>query len=615
MRTAEEILHLHAQRAKFYAPLHTAMQEISDIYSGRTTVELPEADEADPSSVPNLLAQGLDQMAGRVVSTAPMFLFAPEDPTKRTDMRRAALASKVLGAWYMLDRQPIKMLQRARHLMAYAMSATAIRWDPECHRPCKDNRSPLDTYPSLDTIRGTSMPTDVIFAYRRTIGWLVAKGYSAQVRAITGNDPNPQRDLEMLLLEYTDPDGTALVLTGYAGMQNLDMPRNLYAPGDQRAISLEFAPAPLGMSAYDMMPVSVATRMTLDKPMGQFDTMTGMYYRSAKLFALELAAVEKGIFPDTYAESRQGEQFQFISGPHDGRTGLINIVQGGVVHEIQNNPGYQTTPMLNNLERNMRVTAGIPAEFGGESGSNIRTARRGDSVMSSVIDFPLAEAQNIFSYALADENKVMIAMAKAYDGTAKRTFYVGTGNTVRPVTFTANDVFTHDEHLVTYPMPGTDINSLRVGLGQAVGMGTMSTRTASELDPTIADPELEHDRIIYEGLEHAMMAGLQQKVASGDLPPLTVAKIQQLVIDDKYELADAIVKVTEQAAATAPPAPALPPGMPGPPGAPPTADQANAPATMAGLAGAVPGAAQPQQNLAQMLQTLHRPISSTAGVT
>ena len=43
------------------------------------------------------------------------------------------------------------------------------------------------------------------------------------------------------------------------------------------------------------------------------------------------------------------------------------------------------------------------------------------------------------------------------------------------------------------------------------------------------------------------MAGLQQQAASGQIPPLTVAKIIQLVESDRMELAEAMNKVTQEA--------------------------------------------------------------------
>jgi hypothetical protein len=380
-----------------------------------------------------------------------------------------------------------------------------------------------------------------------------------------------------------------------------------------RAVTLEYIPALNGQ-----MQAAVPTRVTLDGMQGQFDNMVGLYYQQAKLMALEVIAVEKGIFPDTYLVSRPGEIGRFLDGPHDGRTGMVNIIAGGDVKEVQSQPGYLTNPTIDRLERNQRVTAGIPAEFGGESSTNIRTGRRGDAVLSAVIDFPVAEAQEMFSFTLEEENEIAIGLAKAYDGDNTRTIYVGTGNTSKAVTFTANQAFTDLKHVVSYPATGTDVNSLIIGLGQRVGLGIMSKETAASLDPFIDNPEVEHDRIISEGLEQALVSSIQQQAASGQIPPLVLAKIMRLVESDKLELADALAKVTEDAqkeqeAAAAQQQAGMQQQM--------TPEAAMAPAAMQAMTGAppspIPGVGPGMESLGALLGSLRRPamtISPMRGV-
>src|SRR5213076_3408311 len=172
-----ELLALYNLRAKSQLTWHAMMREIGNIYAGRTTVSLPEKDEADPAAVPNLLGQGLDQLAGRANSTTPMWLYAPEDPASKRSVDRAKQAAKVLGGWYQLDKYPtIKGIRRYRHLFAYSMSPVYLRWDEPRHMPVREIRSPQETFPSVETYRGSALPVDCIFAYRRSVGWLVAQG-------------------------------------------------------------------------------------------------------------------------------------------------------------------------------------------------------------------------------------------------------------------------------------------------------------------------------------------------------------------------------------------------------------------------------------------------------
>jgi hypothetical protein len=410
---------------------------------------------------------------------------------------------------------------------------------------------------------------------------------------LTGDYEMPN-DASILLIEYVDTYETHLVAAGYKtpdpyAITELDM------VGSQlRGVTLERYPNMSG----DVNPVVIPMRVTLDTAGGQFDNMIGMYYQQAKLMALEVIAVEKGIFPDTYLVSRPGEVGRFLDGPHDGRTGMVNIIAGGDIREVVSQPGYLTNPTIDRLERNQRVTAGIPAEFGGESSSNIRTGRRGDAVLSAVIDYPVAEAQQTFGYALQEENEAAIELAKQWDGNSKRTLFVGTGNAARPVTYVANETFETAEHVVSYPASGADLNSLIIGIGQRVGLGIMSKQTAATLDPYIDNPEVERDAIITEGLEQALMSGLQQQAAAGAIPPLVVAKIMKLVKDDKMELAEAMNKVTEEALKE------QEEKQPEP-----TTDSLTADATVQAMAGpqaAVQGPNPSQENLGSLLSTLRR---------
>ena len=605
MKTVDQILVLYKQRINFYGPMHSRMKMIQSIYNGTMEVPLPDMEQNSMPSTPNLLAAGVDQMAGRITSVIPSVNFSSLRPGVRKYDRQSLTASRVITGWWQEDRVPLKMKQRGRHLIAYGMSPVIIRWNYEQQRPTWQIRHPLETYPSTDVIPGQMTPTDCIFAYRRSVGWMRSKGYGDKLGALMGRSDMPN-DASILLIEYIDADETHLVAAGYKTSDPYSASYELTFTGDSlRGVTIEQY-----SNMGDGCPVVVPMRITLDTAAGQFDNMIGMYYQQAKLMALEVIAVEKGIFPDTYLVSRPSEVGRFLDGPHDGRTGMVNIIAGGDIREIQSQPGYLTNPTIDRLERNQRVTAGIPAEFGGESGSNIRTGRRGDAVLSAVIDYPVAEAQETFAYSLEEENVCAIALAKSWDGNNKRTIYVGTGNANSPVTYVANETFEESDHVVSYPASGTDINSLIVGIGQRVGLGIMSKKTAATLDPYIDNPEQEHDSIIAEGLEQALMAGLQQQASSGQLPPLVISKVMTLVANDKMELAEALTKVTEDALKEQQAAEQSAQPMA-------TADAAMAGQTVQSLAGpqaAIQGPNPSQANLSDLLSTLRRPQGATGGI-
>ena len=74
----------------------------------------------------------------------------------------------------------------------------------------------------------------------------------------------------------------------------------------------------------------------------------------------------------------------------------------------------------------------------------------------------------------------------------------------------------------------------------------MSLQTAREMDPKIDDPVKEGNRVISEGLEKALLGGIEQQLAGGMLDPVVAAKIEiALRQDPTAHFADIYVKVHE----------------------------------------------------------------------
>jgi hypothetical protein len=108
------------------------------------------------------------------------------------------------------------------------------------------------------------------------------------------------------------------------------------------------------------------------------------------------------------------------------------------------------------------------------------------------------------------------------------------------------------------------------------------------------------------------MSGLQQQASTGAIPPLTLAKIMSLVENDKLELAEALNKVTEDAAKEAQKqqeeAAMQQQGQP-------SLEQMSAPADMAAMMGPnagqptspIPGVGAGMEDLSGMLASLRRP--------
>ena len=556
------------------------MRRVRDLANGDVVVPLNELDRNAKTNVANLLVQGLDQMSMRVASTMPAPFFPPIKEGSENSKKYARMRKKALLGFWDENRMNMKMRRRARHLLAYSQSPVFIKPDFGTLVPKWEIRNPLDTFPApLD--EDDVVPENCIFTSRVTASWLL-KNYGEMVSGQL-RFGKVDSDSRYTLLEYVCDDSLQLIVLGAEDNPEL----NPSERAGLEAILLEAIPNRTGM------PLAVVPqRITLDAPRGQFDGVLGMYYTRARLQALTEIAIERGIFPEEYLVARPGENPEIMQ-LADGKAGILGVVKGGDIQQLQLNPGYKTDTALDRLERQERLEGAIPAEFGGESATNIRTGRRGEAVLSATVDYRVQEAQEIFANSLLHEDKIAIAIEKAYWGDQQKFFFIPSRSSVGQESYVPNKVWQTDFHYVSYSAAGSDVNSLIIGLGQRLGVGLMSKESAREADPLISDPDLEHDRIIAEGVEAALLQSIQQQAANPEGPyqPEDLAYLTKLVVEQDVPLFDAVRRTDErarerQAAAMPQGAPETMPGlaMPGMGAEAPVAGPAGAPPLEALLA-------------------------------
>jgi hypothetical protein len=539
MKSVEEIVALYKERLDAQGPILNQMREVRQLANGDVIVPLNELDRNTRSSVANLLVQGLDQMSMRVSSTMPSPYFPALREGQDRSMKLARDRKRAMLAIWDENRMSMKMRRRARHLLAYSNSPVFIKPNFDKRIPEWQLRNPLDTFPAPSVDVDNPVPDNCIFTYGRTYRWLT-QNYGDAINGIL-RVGNPSWDTMFKILEYVCDNEVVTVVLG--AEKTLDPMTGAYSMGAP-AVELERVINKTGMPL-----VVVPQRITLDKPHGQFDGLLGMYYTRARLQALTEIAIERGIFPDEYLVARQGDNPEIIQ-IADGKTGQLGVVKGGDIQQLQTNPGYKTDVALDRLERQERLEGAIPAEFGGESGTNIRTGRRGDSVLAATVDFRVQEAQDIFASSMVQEDKIAIAIEKTYWGNSSKSFFIsGMGGGIKD--YTPNKMWETDFHYVAYSAAGSDVNSLIVGLGQRLGTGLMSKESAREADPLISDPEMERDRIMAEGIEAALLSSIQAQAAdpNGPYQPDDLAYIAEQVQSNKMSLSEAIMSAQKRAQA------------------------------------------------------------------
>ena len=556
MLPVEEIVSLYNARQEAQGPVLRKMREVRDLANGDTIIPLSELDRNARTNVANLLVQGLDQTSMRISSVMPTPYFPPIKPGNNDSQELARLRKKIVLSYWDHNKLNIKQRRRARHFLAYSSAPVFIQPDFRKLQPTWSVRNPLDTFPAPMEDPDALVPDNCIFTYTKTAKWLVDNYGDIVIGKLRMG--RVTFDTKYTLLQYVDDNELVVCVIGSPLTEGM-------TPSERaglETVELERIPNRTGMPM-----VVIPQRISLDQPRGQYDGVLGMYFTRARLQALTEIAIERGIFPDEYLVARAGENPEIIQ-MADGKTGQLGVVKGGDIQQLQTNPGYKTDTALDRLERQERLEGAIPAEFGGESGTNIRTGRRGENVLSATVDFRVQEAQSVFEQSLFEEDKIAIAIERAYWGNQKKSFFLSGRATGGMTNYVPNKVFETDFHYVTYPSSGSDVNGLIVGLGQRLGTGLMSKESAREADPLITDPELEKDRITAESMEAALLSSIQAQAAdpNGPYQPEDLAYLTMLTVEKNVPLYEAVQmtqrRAQERQAAMAPQgAPETMPGL------------------------------------------------------
>lgn len=550
VRDASQIESLFRDRKKTFGPIHAAGMLLRSVYNGEHNVVLPELETNERVAVANLVQTGLDQHAMRIASVMPSIVCPAMRGGNEANLR-ADKRKSVLDAWWYENDIPRMLHLRARHLIGYAMSPVFIRPGKDGY-PVWEPLDPLCTFPAPGLPTDIT-PTDTIVCVKRSLRWLEMR-YPREVRRLSRHE-NDGQDTMFEILQYVDSDQITMVaigrMDGNGGVSNVTLDTTANRAG-----------RPL---------IMVPGRITLDKLQGQFDQMIGMYETQAKLWALQLHAIQRGIFPETYVVSKDNGNPPDVT-PADPYTGEIGTVAGGVIQEIRTDPSYQNLQALDRLEAGQRMTGAVPAQFGGEGPSNVRTGRAQSMTQSSTIDFPIAEHQMILAASMQEENAAAIDVARTWFPRKSHTFFIP--HQRQAITYTAEEAFAEtDVQFVEYAYAGSDSNGLVIEGGQRIGMGTLSKKTFMTNDPMVKDADAEGDRIVLEGIQQAALTSIQQQAAdpAGPFQPADLARLEELIYDENMPLYKAVQKLHEelQAAQEAaqqgqPPQPGL--AMPGAPG-------------------------------------------------
>lgn len=522
---ANDILSLYRERQIQRGTYVTRMEKIRDVYNGDLHVYLPEMDKEERSAVPNLIAQGIDQYSMRVASTRPNLWYPSFRPGFKGHDQDAEDRRNANLGWWDMNKWDLLVRRRARHLSAYGSSAVSlspVSLDPTDKReiPHWRVRNPLSTFPSDTSEHRGVNPENCIFTDKRTLAWLELH-YPASAQLLY-KGRRFDSSTEFKVLEYVDDKEYALIVIGADKPERTSRFDNAVVQGVSGCELLMRMENKAGVC-----PVIFAGRITLDRIAGQFDQMLGMYMMQSKLMALASIAIVDNVFNDQWAVGMSNA----LAPPNiivhaDGKKGIMGEIQNANIETIHNTGPQDAMQLMDRLEANQRSNGGVPADWGGESGSNIRTGRRGQDILGATVDGRIQEDQTILADSFEQENEIACKIMKGYYGSKPSMFFIPKDGTITDKgDYVPNDLFTLTYSQVQYSMPGTDAQGLTIMLAQKKGAGMMSQQTAMEADPMIRDARAEIEKIEIEQLRNSLMSSLDQQAGSGQLPPHQMAQI------------------------------------------------------------------------------------------
>jgi hypothetical protein len=555
MYTFDEIVGIVRMRQDNQSPLLERMLQVKDRYNGDYVIPLPSMDNEPvlPPLTPALIAENIDAVAQRAASVVPFIGCPAVDESKErgirsreyADIRRRALAA----TWYQ-SKYKVKIRRAYRHLAGYATACLIVTPDFNKGTPRIDVRDPLGVYPEPSAYEDYDPPANCAFVYGKSGDWLRSH-YPIARQENGGPIASGERSNQELwdVVEWVDDEHIVIGIMGPRFMHHASYPMH------STLIELSRTNNRAGMPC-----VITPGRITLDRIASSISNVVGIVDLMSKMMALDIMAQEKAIFPDRYIIGRSGQVPMIVGGEwKDGREGEVNILlDAEQIGELRSAPDPSTKQTIDRLERNIRISTGTVPQIGGETYGALRTGRGIDALMGAALDPRIQELQEIMEAHLPHLNESLFATYKGYFGSKKFSMFTGYAGDFGQVSFVPNEHFESFDNVVSHSIPGADIQSTTIQLGQLLGMKGISLRTFRTKHPFIEDAAAEGRRVDEEQLEEAVMAAIQQQALSGQLPVVYVSKIEKhrkkgSDIFVAIEKADAEIR-KEQAAVAPPPA-------------------------------------------------------------
>lgn len=545
-RSFEEarVLALALQRRRAYFIRY--MQEIKRFYEADWVVPNPSVkEEPDVAQmIPSLITDTVDGLGMRAASVLPSVYCPALKPHIEGSAKKAVNRRKIINATYDENRWKIKLRRYYRHQVAYGTGAIFIEPDFKKQSIRMRVRDPLFSYPEPTSGENVEAPNYVAFITRHSGAELRMK--YPTVRAEVGGPITSEQDqAEWDIMEWVDNDQIMFGLMGPVADEG-DHINQQYIESMGHGPWMQLGPTVVNRAGRCL--VVTPCEVSLHTIGTRLNALLGNVHMQSQLMSLEVLAQQKAIFPDMFVIGNPNETPKILNGAwQDGRTGAMNLLSGvGQVGQISQTPDVRNQAMIDRLERNTRVSAGLNPQMGGESYGSLRTGRALDAMMASSVDPRIQEMHEVHEAWMPYVNSTILAAYEGWFPDKKFTMFSGWPSDKGLVEFVPEKEIEGIHHnTVSYAVPGADVIQTTQILGSLLGAKQISTDSFQNKHPWIDDAAAEQDAIVKEDIHKAMLAGVQEQIATGQMPMSIVAKLYDKVAEG-MPLSDAMTEIDEE---------------------------------------------------------------------
>ncbi len=507
----EAIVSIIESRRAARSPVIDMMLTVRERYGVDYVLPDPSGMTDEPTKVltPALVAQAIDQPALRAASVMPNIYVPALKPHIELSVTKAMNRRGAMNAIWRDSRLPLGLRRAFRHLRAYNTCVFTVEPDFKCGLPKVMIRDPLTAFPEDRPPEDLSLPHDIGFIHGKSATWL--RQYFPQCRAEDGGPvPAPEKsaiDETWDMLEWMDEDNIVIGLLGprIISQARFDRGSAGQVPRDMELYRFE--------NRSGCCAAVCPTTVTLDLVASQAAKIIGHVDLQGQILGLEIAAIQKSIWPDRFIIGKDSNPPQLVSGKwQEGSSGGVNIIENATqIGELRGEPSPSAGRMREELERNARVSSGLIPAMGGEVSGSSRTGRGLDALVGVAVDPGIQEIQEIVGYALESVNEAIGHCFTGYWPSKKYTMISGLGGAGRYAEWQPNrDIKESVGNSVSYAVVGAARQGTTVILGQMVGAKLMSHKTARMKHPDVDDPEMEDREILEEDMDEALKVTILQ---------------------------------------------------------------------------------------------------------